>query len=195
MVKGLLAFCLLAFLPLSATAQDVIVNPDISYAGTPRQCEIGGITVKGVEGYEDYVAQSAEKVSADVGRMSAAEWEKLCDESTEEMTVHGEDIPEKSSTTLGSSAGGVPSENAPAAENFAAAPVHVYVPPAAGKTDRPHAIARPSLARRPHRACFSTLSDLISYMSTLFLFTFVKMRFLPRPRALKAFRVEKRASV
>ena len=55
MVKGLLAFCLLAFLPISATAQDVIVNPDISYAGTPRQCEIGGITVKGVEGYEDYV--------------------------------------------------------------------------------------------------------------------------------------------
>lgn len=31
-------------------AQDVIVNPDISYAGTPRTCEIGGITVKGVEG-------------------------------------------------------------------------------------------------------------------------------------------------
>ena len=39
----------------SLAAQDVIVNPDISYAGTPRQCEIGGITVKGVEGYEDYV--------------------------------------------------------------------------------------------------------------------------------------------
>jgi len=31
------------------------VNPDISYAGTPRQCEIGGIRVEGVEGYEDYV--------------------------------------------------------------------------------------------------------------------------------------------
>ena len=44
-----------AFLPLSINAQDVIVNPDISYAGTPRSCEIGGITVKGVEGYEDYV--------------------------------------------------------------------------------------------------------------------------------------------
>ena len=28
---------------------------DISYAGTPRQCEIGGISVEGVEGYEDYV--------------------------------------------------------------------------------------------------------------------------------------------
>ena len=28
---------------------------DISYAGTPRQCEIGGIAVKGVSDYEDYV--------------------------------------------------------------------------------------------------------------------------------------------
>ena len=36
-------------------AQDVIINPDISYAGTPRQLEIGGLAVKGVEGYEDYV--------------------------------------------------------------------------------------------------------------------------------------------
>jgi outer membrane protein insertion porin family len=36
-------------------AQDKIVNPDISYAGTPRSCEIGGIAVEGVEGYEDYV--------------------------------------------------------------------------------------------------------------------------------------------
>lgn len=35
---------------------------------------------------------TAEKLSADVGRMTAAEWEKLCDESTEEMTVHGEEI-------------------------------------------------------------------------------------------------------
>ena len=39
----------------SAAAQDVIINPDISYAGTPRQYEIGGLAVKGVEGYEDYV--------------------------------------------------------------------------------------------------------------------------------------------
>jgi outer membrane protein insertion porin family len=36
-------------------AQDKIVNPDISYAGTPRTCTIGGIAVSGVEGYEDYV--------------------------------------------------------------------------------------------------------------------------------------------
>ena len=40
---------------LQATAQDKIINPDISYAGTPRTCQIGGLTVEGVEGYEDYV--------------------------------------------------------------------------------------------------------------------------------------------
>ena len=39
----------------TATAQDKIINPDISYAGTPRSCEIAGIAVEGVEGYEDYV--------------------------------------------------------------------------------------------------------------------------------------------
>ena len=55
LVKGFLPFYLFTLLPLNVQAQDVIVNPDISYAGTPRQCEIGGITVKGVEGYEDYV--------------------------------------------------------------------------------------------------------------------------------------------
>lgn len=38
-----------------ALAQDKIVNPDISYAGTPRMCTIGGLAVEGVEGYEDYV--------------------------------------------------------------------------------------------------------------------------------------------
>ena len=38
-----------------AVAQDVIVHPNISYAGTPRLCEIGGLRTTGVEGYEDYV--------------------------------------------------------------------------------------------------------------------------------------------
>ena len=54
-MKGVLLFYLLTFLPLSVVAQDKIINPDISYAGTPRTCEIGGIAVEGVEGYEDYV--------------------------------------------------------------------------------------------------------------------------------------------
>ena len=55
MVKGVLPFYLFTLLPLCVNAQNKIVNPDISYAGTPRQCEIGGIAVEGVEGYEDFV--------------------------------------------------------------------------------------------------------------------------------------------
>ena len=54
LAKGVLTLCLLTLLPLAARAQDVIVNPEISYAGTPRQCEIGGLAVEGVEGYEDF---------------------------------------------------------------------------------------------------------------------------------------------
>ena len=38
-----------------AGAQEKIINPDITYAGNPRNCVIGGIAVSGVEGYEDYV--------------------------------------------------------------------------------------------------------------------------------------------
>ena len=47
---------LLAALTLGtgASAQK-IVDPEISYAGTPRTCVIGGIAVSGVEGYEDYM--------------------------------------------------------------------------------------------------------------------------------------------
>ena len=55
MIKGILSLCILALLPLRMEAQDVIVNPDISYAGTPRTCILGGINVSGVEGYEDYM--------------------------------------------------------------------------------------------------------------------------------------------
>ena len=55
LVKGVLPFYLFTFLPFSAVAQDITVNPDISYAGTPRQCEIGGLAVEGVSDYEDYV--------------------------------------------------------------------------------------------------------------------------------------------
>ena len=52
------AFLLLHASFFTVKAQDVIVNPEISYAGTPRQCEIGGIAVEGVEGYEDFVLTS-----------------------------------------------------------------------------------------------------------------------------------------
>lgn len=35
---------------------------------------------------------AAEKVTADVARMSAEEWEKLSDETTEEMTIRDNDL-------------------------------------------------------------------------------------------------------
>ncbi len=44
-----------SFFISNISAQDYIVNPDISYSSTPRRCEIGGLTVEGVEGYEDFV--------------------------------------------------------------------------------------------------------------------------------------------
>ena len=39
----------------SIAAQEKIINPDITYAGSPRSCTIAGLAVSGVEGYEDYV--------------------------------------------------------------------------------------------------------------------------------------------
>ena len=48
---------------LQAAAQEKIINPDISYAGTPRTCIIGGIAVEGIDGYEDYVLTSLSGLS------------------------------------------------------------------------------------------------------------------------------------
>jgi outer membrane protein insertion porin family len=48
MVTLLLLFC------GKTSAQEKIINPDISYAGTPRSCIIGGLNVSGIDGYEDY---------------------------------------------------------------------------------------------------------------------------------------------
>ena len=67
MKKYLIFFISYFIFSVSAVAQDVIVNPDISYAGTPRQLEIGGLAVKGVEGYEDYVLTGLSGLS--VGQM------------------------------------------------------------------------------------------------------------------------------
>ena len=56
-MKRLKAFTIYALLAFATTsqAQEKIVNPDISYAGTPRTCTVAGINVSGVDGYEDYV--------------------------------------------------------------------------------------------------------------------------------------------
>jgi outer membrane protein insertion porin family len=62
-VRMLTALFAIHFYLLPSVAQDKIVNPDISYAGTPRLCEIGGIAVEGVEGYEDYVLASLSGLS------------------------------------------------------------------------------------------------------------------------------------
>ncbi len=52
--KALLSLALLACCAVG-NAQDRIVHPDITYAGTPRDVVIGGISVSGMEGYEDYM--------------------------------------------------------------------------------------------------------------------------------------------
>ena len=56
--KVIVLFAAILSFSIQMKAQDVIINPDISYAGTPRSCEIGGIAVTGVEGYEDFVLTS-----------------------------------------------------------------------------------------------------------------------------------------
>ncbi len=54
--------CLLAILlmgvSLQSAAQEKIINPSISYSDAPRNVIIGGLTVSGVQGYEDYVLTS-----------------------------------------------------------------------------------------------------------------------------------------
>ena len=56
-MKGFLLFCALAFLPLTIHAQE------ISYTGTPKHCVIGGISVEGVDDYEDYMLTSLSGLS------------------------------------------------------------------------------------------------------------------------------------
>ena len=55
LTKVIMTFLVVHLFLLKAAAQDKILNPDISYAGTPRTCQIGGLAVKGVDGFEDYV--------------------------------------------------------------------------------------------------------------------------------------------
>ena len=51
----LLAVMLSTLFTITTRAQEKVVNPEISYVGTPRQCEIGGIHVQGIKGYDDFV--------------------------------------------------------------------------------------------------------------------------------------------
>lgn len=53
--KVLVTLLLMLGIATGVQAQDKIIYPDISYAGTERDVVVGGIAVSGVEGYEDYV--------------------------------------------------------------------------------------------------------------------------------------------
>lgn len=54
-IIGCLTLLAALLFSIGAVAQEKIVNPEISYAGTPRSGVISGIAVSGVEGYEDYM--------------------------------------------------------------------------------------------------------------------------------------------
>ncbi len=51
------------FSSLQISAQDKIVNPEISYAANPRTCKIAGMVVTGIEGYEDYMLTGISNLS------------------------------------------------------------------------------------------------------------------------------------
>lgn len=57
-IIGCLTLLAALLFSVGAVAQEKIVNPEISYAGTPRTGVLGGIAVSGVEGYEDYMLAS-----------------------------------------------------------------------------------------------------------------------------------------
>lgn len=64
-IIGCLTLLAALLFSIGAVAQEKIVNPEISYAGTPRSGVIGGIAVSGVEGYEDYMLTGISGLTVD----------------------------------------------------------------------------------------------------------------------------------
>ena len=54
-INKVLMLLALSGVTLTMSAQQKIVNPDITYSGTPKTYKLAGLTVTGIEGYEDYV--------------------------------------------------------------------------------------------------------------------------------------------
>ena len=54
-INKVLMLLALSGVTLTMSAQQKIVNPDITYSGTPKTYRLAGLTVTGIEGYEDYV--------------------------------------------------------------------------------------------------------------------------------------------
>ena len=54
-INKVLMLLALSGVSLTMSAQQKIINPDIVYSGTPKTYKLAGLTVTGIEGYEDYV--------------------------------------------------------------------------------------------------------------------------------------------
>ena len=54
-INKVLMLLALSGVSLTMSAQQKIVNPDITYSGTPKTYKLAGLTVTGIEGYEDHV--------------------------------------------------------------------------------------------------------------------------------------------
>ena len=54
-INKVLMLLALSGVSLTMSAQQKIVNPDITYSGTPKTYKLAGLTVTGIEDYEDYV--------------------------------------------------------------------------------------------------------------------------------------------
>ena len=54
-INKVLMLLALSGVSLTMSAQQKIVNPDITYSGTPKTYKLAGLTVTGIDGYEDYV--------------------------------------------------------------------------------------------------------------------------------------------
>ena len=54
-INKVLMLLALSGVSLTMSAQPKIVNPDITYSGTPKTYKLAGLSVTGIEGYEDYV--------------------------------------------------------------------------------------------------------------------------------------------
>ena len=54
-INKVLMLLALSGVSLTVSAQHKIINPDITYSGTPKTYKLAGLSVTGIEGYEDYV--------------------------------------------------------------------------------------------------------------------------------------------
>ena len=54
-INKVLMLLALSGVSLTVSAQHKIINPDITYSGTPKTYKLAGLSITGIDGYEDYV--------------------------------------------------------------------------------------------------------------------------------------------